>query len=168
MNNILPAGSFVVGEIVNCEAIANDGMAQGNTMDRYYFVQPPNNTAPSVSNVVISPTSPTETDTLTCTYIYNDPDMDPDASTIQWSVNGVAIAGATTDTLSSGYATADFVTCAVTAFDGTVSGNTGTMSILIMSSASSGGGGLPSVGVVGTIAAIAIGFIFTTRREDEE
>ena len=168
LNNILPAGSFVVGDIVHCEAIAHDGMAQGNTMNRYYFVQPPNNTAPSVSNVVISPTSPTETDTLTCTYIYNDPDMDPDASTIQWSVNGVAIAGATTDTLSSGYATADFVTCAVTAFDGTVSGNTGTMSILIMSSASSGGGGLPSVGVVGTIAAISAGFIFAIRREDDE
>ena len=168
LNNILPAGSFVVGDIVHCEAIAHDGMAQGNTMNRYYFVQPPNNTAPSVSNVVISPTSPTETDTLTCTYIYNDPDMDPDASTIQWSVNGVAIAGATTDTLSSGYATADFVTCAVTAFDGTVSGNTGTMSILIMSSASSGGGGLPSIGVVGTIAAISAGFIFAIRREDDE
>ena len=168
LNNILPAGSFVVGDIVHCEAIAHDGMAQGNTMNRYYFVQPPNNTAPSVSNVVISPTSPTETDTLTCSYIYNDPDMDPDASTIQWSVNGVAIAGATTDTLSSGYATADFVTCAVTAFDGTVSGNTGTMSILIMSSASSGGGGLPSIGVVGTIAAISAGFIFAIRREDDE
>jgi len=168
LNNILPAGSFVVGDIVHCEAIAHDGMAQGNTMNRYYFVQPANNTAPSVSNVVISPTSPTETDTLTCTYIYNDPDMDPDASTIQWSVNGVAIAGATTDTLSSGYATADFVTCAVTAFDGTVSGNTGTMSILIMSSGSSGGGGLPSIGVVGTIAAISAGFIFAIRREDEE
>ena len=168
LNNIIPAGSFVVGDIVHCEAIAHDGMAQGNTMNRYYFVQPPNNTAPSVSNVVISPTSPTETDTLTCSYIYNDPDMDPDASTIQWSVNGVAIAGATTDTLSSGYATADFVTCAVTAFDGTVSGNTGTMSILIMSSASSGGGGLPSIGVVGTIAAISAGFIFAIRREDDE
>jgi hypothetical protein len=168
LNNILPAGSFVVGDIVHCEAIAHDGMAQGNTMNRYYFVQPPNNTAPSVSNVLITPPSPVATDTLTCSYTYSDPDMDPDASLIQWSINGVAIAGATTDTLSSGYATADFVTCAVTAFDGTVSGNTGTMSILIMSSASSGGGGLPSVGVVGTIAAIAIGFIFTTRREDEE
>ena len=168
LNNILPAGSFVVGDIVHCEAIAHDGMAQGNTMNRYYFVQPPNNTAPSVSNVLITPPSPVATDTLTCSYTYSDPDMDPDASLIQWSINGVAIAGATTDTLSSGYATADFVTCAVTAFDGTVSGNTGTMSILIMSSASSGGGGLPSVGVIGTIAAIAIGFIFTTRREDEE
>ena len=35
-------------------------------------------------------------------------------------------------------------------------------------SGGSSGGGLPAIGVVGTIAAIAIGFIFTTRREDEE
>ena len=168
LNNIIPAGSFVVGDIVHCEAIAHDGMAQGNTMNRYYFVQPPNNTAPSVSNVIITPASPIETDTLTCSYTYSDPDMDPDASLIQWSINGVAVSGATTDTLSSGYATADFITCTVTAFDGTVNGNTGTMSILIMSSGSSSGGGLPAIGVVGTIAAIAIGFIFTTRREDEE
>ena len=35
------------------------------------------------------------------------------------------------------------------------------------SSGSSSGGGLPSIGVVGTIAAIAIGFIFTIRREEE-
>jgi hypothetical protein len=42
------------------------------------------------------------------------------------------------------------------------------MSILIMSSGSSGGGGLPSIGVVGTIAAISAGFIFAIRREDEE
>ncbi len=168
LNNIIPAGSFVVGDIVHCEAIAHDGMAQGNTMNRYYFVQPANNTAPSVSNVLITPPSPIETDTLTCSYTYSDPDMDPDASLIQWSINGVAVPGATTDTLSSGYATADFITCTVTAFDGTVNGNTGTMSILIMSSGSSSGGGLPAIGVVGTIAAIAIGFIFTTRREDEE
>ncbi len=169
LNNILPAGSFVVGDIVHCEAIAHDGMAQGNTMNRYYFVQPANNTAPSVSNIIITPPSPTEADTLTCAYTYSDPDMDPDASLIQWSINGVAVPGATTDTLSSGYTAADFITCTVTAFDGTVNGNTGTMTILIMSSASSGGGGgLPSVGVIGTIAAIAIGFIFTTRREDEE
>jgi hypothetical protein len=170
LNNILPAGIFVVGDTVHCEAIAHDGMAQGNTMNRYYFVLPANNTAPSVSNVIITPASPTETDTLTCTYTYSDPDMDPDASLIQWSVNGVAVSGATTNTLSSGYTTADFVTCTVTAFDGTVNGNTGTMTILIMSSGSSsgGGGGLPSIGVAGTIAAISAGFIFATRREDEE
>ena len=49
---------------------------------------------------------------------------------------------------------------------GTNNGSTGGGSS--SSGGSSSGGGLPSIGVVGTIAAIAIGFIFTTRREDEE
>ena len=46
--------------------------------------------------------------------------------------------------------------------------NNGSTSGGSSSSSGSSSGGLPSVGVIGTIAAIAIGFIFTTRREDEE
>ena len=82
-------------------------------------VIPANNTAPTVSAVTISPTSPEEGDTLTCSYIYNDPENDPDASLIQWSVNGVVIPTATTNSISTGFAAGDFVTCTVTASDGT-------------------------------------------------
>jgi hypothetical protein len=130
---------------------------------------PANNTPPQVSSVMISPSWATETDVLTCTYTYSDIDNDPDMSSIIWTVSGVPTTNVG-PTLSSGFVAGDFVTCVVSSFDGTDYGNVGSTTSLIMtnSSGSSSGGGLPSVGVVGTIAAIAIGFIFTTRREDEE
>ena len=53
------------------------------------------------------------------------------------------------------------------AFDGTDYGNVGSTTALIMTNSSgSSGNGIPSVGVVGTIAAISAGFIFATRREE--
>ena len=128
----------------------------------------PNNTAPQISSVLISPSSATENDVLTCTYTYYDLENDPDLSGITWTING---ASTTTvgPTLSSGYTTGDFVTCIVAAFDGTDYGNVGSTTALIMTNSSgSSGNGIPSVGVVGTIAAISAGFIFTIRREDEE
>ena len=50
--------------------------------------QPPQNQAPSVSNVIISPSFPTTTDMLTFSYTYSDPDGDPDESYWAWRRNG--------------------------------------------------------------------------------
>ena len=90
-------------------------------------------------------------------------------SGVTWTINGVSTT-TVGPVLSTGYTTGDFVTCVVAAYDGTDYGNIGSTTVLIMSnsSGSSSGGGLPSIGVAGTIAAISAGFIFATRREDEE
>ena len=160
----LPYGTVAVGDQLHCEAVAHDGFAAGNTLIRSYYVLPANNTAPSISAVTISPTSPQETDTLTCSYTYTDPDNDPDASILIWSINGVAT---TTQgsTLSSGYVAGDFVTCSVTAFDGSYAGNTGTGTVLVMTS---GGGSTPTIGVFGTLAVLSVAFILVSRKEVEE
>ena len=163
LNNILPAGVISLGDVVVCEAIAHDGFSQGNTVYRQYYVLPANNTAPTVSAVTISPTSPEEGDTLTCSYIYNDPENDPDASLIQWSVNGVVIPTATTNSISTGFAAGDFVTCTVTASDGTALGNTNTGTVLILTQGS--GGSVPSIGFFGTIVALGAGFVLFSRRK---
>ena len=161
---LLPAGTVSVGDQLSCEATAHDGFAAGNTLTRSYYVLPANNTAPSVSAITISPTSPEETDTLTCTYTYTDPENDPDASIVIWSINGVATTTQGT-TLSSGYSTADFVTCSVTAYDGSYAGNTGTGTVLIMSP---GGGSTPTIGVIGTLAVLSVAFILISRKELED
>ena len=161
---LLPAGTVSVGDQLSCEATAHDGFIAGNTLTRSYYVLPANNTAPSVSAITISPTSPEETDTLTCTYTYTDPENDPDASIVIWSINGVATTTQGT-TLSSGYSTADFVTCSVTAYDGSYAGNTGTGTVLIMSP---GGGSTPTIGVIGTLAVLSVAFILISRKELED
>ena len=163
LNNVLPAGITSLGDDVVCEAIAHDGISQGNTVLRWFAVIPANNSAPTVSAVTISPTSPEEGDTITCSYTYNDPENDPDASLIQWSINSVAIPTATTNSISTGFAAGDFVTCTVTANDGTVSGNTNTGTVLILTEGS--GGSVPSIGLFGTIVALGAGFVLFSRRK---
>jgi len=129
------------------------------------------NTAPQISSVVIAPSSPLETDVLTCTYTYTDAENDPDSSSVTWMINGVP---ATTSgpTLSTGYVTGDNVICAVFAYDGIDYGNVQTTSVIITSnstgSGSSSGSGLPAIGAVGTLAAIGAGFFAILRREDDE
>jgi hypothetical protein len=126
------------------------------------------NTPPEVTSVVISPSSPLDTDILVCSYVFSDVDNDPDNSLIAWTVNGVA-APSTSAILDSGYSDGDFVTCAVLAHDGTDNGNIGTSTVLVDSNTSGGSsGGLPSIGVIGTLAAIAVSFVAVIRREKEE
>ena len=126
------------------------------------------NTAPQISSVVISPSSPLETDVLTCSYVFTDADNDPDESIFVWTVNGATVTSVSS-VLTSGYVADDFVTCAVLAYDGMDYGNMGTSTVLIMANSTGGssntsGGTLPSVGVFGTLATIGLSFIAVVRR----
>ena len=76
---------------VDVAGLAANG-ASGNNGDSWntatYNIpeQPPQNQAPTVSNLIISPSSPTTTDSLLLTYTYSDPDGDPESgTTIRWS-----------------------------------------------------------------------------------
>jgi len=83
---------------------------------------------------------------------------------IVWSINGVATTTQGTS-LDSGYVAGDFVTCSVTAFDGTSTGNTGTGTVLVMTT---GGGSTPTIGVLGTLAVLSVAFVLVSRKEIEE
>ncbi|MFH1631131.1 MAG: Ig-like domain-containing protein, partial [Candidatus Aenigmatarchaeota archaeon] len=51
---------------------------------------PPSNTKPVATGVVISPSSPTKNNPLTCNYVYSDADSDPELGTqFTWIKNGV-------------------------------------------------------------------------------
>ena len=80
----------VVGNAVN--------MNYGNTGDAWNTAsfsvpeQPPQNQAPSVTNLVIDPSNPTTTDTLSLTYTYSDSDGDSESgTTIRWSRNSSVV-----------------------------------------------------------------------------
>ena len=131
----------------------------------------PVNTAPTISNVSITPLLPEDGDTLTCTYTASDAENDPLSATVVWSVNGTVIQAGST-TLSNGFGVGDVVNCVVTVNDGSVSSSPMTASTVILPAGTNDvideaneGGLLPSVGTIGTLVAIAFG-VGLTRRQD--
>ena len=87
----------------------------------------------AVDTITISPDPAVVGDTLTCTWNFTDDEGDPDASTLEWTVDGVVVG--TSTTLSGGFAGGETVTCTVTASDGTDIGNQDSSSITISNTA---------------------------------
>lgn len=127
------------------------------------------NTPPVIAGVTISPTMPQSDDNLTCMYTTFDAEGDTVTTTVVWKVNGNTIASGT-DTISSGYAVGDEVQCVVSGSDGQAPGNTDSDTVTILPTVSDiddgTGNGLPALGSVGTLLAIAIG-VGLTRRDHE-
>jgi hypothetical protein len=126
------------------------------------------NTAPRVSSVSISPVLTTADDTLTCAYTITDLDGDITTATVTWSVNGnIILTGS--DSLTGGFAVGDDVVCSVTANDGqqpSTAASASTVILPVPNVDSEDGEGLPALGTIGTMAAIAAG-VFASRRKDE-
>ena len=127
------------------------------------------NSPPVVSNVSISPVVTTVDDTLTCNYDIFDANGDSTVVTVTWSVNGnVILTGS--DSISDGFGVGDDVSCAVSATDGQQPSSSVSGSTVILpspdSDSSDDEGLLPSLGTIGTMAAIAAG-VFASRRKDE-
>ena len=117
----LSSSYFGKGDDVFCTVTPTDNLSTGSPVDSNVVTIA--NTAPEATGVGISPSNPTATDDLTCTWVFFDVDADTDQSTVVWSINGQAAGTGTT--LSAGsYVGDDAVTCTVTPFDGTDSGAT--------------------------------------------
>ena len=130
---------FVGGDTVTCTVVAIDGVGDtGNTDTASITI---NNTAPTIGNVTISPSNPYTDDELTCTrYTYNDVDGDNDASGVMWVASATQGGSGTTigvgTTLSASMFKRDeWISCVVTASDGSVNGNAGTDEVFIQNSA---------------------------------
>jgi parallel beta-helix repeat protein len=77
------------GDVWICEVIPHDGVDEGNATRPDMNVSI-GNTKPSVSNAIITPSSPTADSDLDADYDYSDPDNDPESgSTISWFRNDV-------------------------------------------------------------------------------
>jgi hypothetical protein len=102
------------GSLYRVVATPNDGAADGPTGEAELEVS---NSVPSITSVTISPSSPTVTDTLTCSYSgYSDADGDADASTYEWTVEGTTVG--TSSTLAGVFIAGNIVACTVTPDDG--------------------------------------------------
>ncbi len=108
------SSGYSKGDTVVCTVTPYDGDEVGAAVGDSVVLL---NTAPTLSTVSVSPTSPAVNDTLTCSYGgFSDDDGDADQSTYSWTVGGTEVG--TSSTLSSGFSKGDAVTCTVTPFDG--------------------------------------------------
>ena len=123
------AAGFVKGDTVTCTVTPFDGLTTGAAVSASLVV---GNQAPAVSGVSVRSTTDEDqdsnhatavaSDSLTCGYTYTDSDGDADNSTVEWMVNGSPVTGGLT--LAGAFAKGDVVSCAVTANDGALVGNT--------------------------------------------
>ncbi|MDC3298079.1 hypothetical protein OAU99_01745 [Candidatus Poseidoniaceae archaeon] len=152
------------------ETADSDGDGVGDNSDAF-----PNNNAPVVSNVNISPEEALQNDELTCNYDVYDADGDTLVVNITWLVNGdvAGVEGWVPGPNFSGkFNFEDEVECSVTVSDGQQTSNAVNDSITILPESSfesndddSESGPLPSIGFIGTLAAIAVSFVAVIRRD---
>ena len=112
---ILPASATTVGEYWTARVTPNDGHIDGLHTEVSFVVQ---NTAPSISNVVISPNPVFTGSALTCSANATDPEDGVLQPLYDWSVNGAPVGVGATWTVSSTQATVgDSIVCTATAQD---------------------------------------------------
>ncbi|HJM67223.1 MAG TPA: choice-of-anchor V domain-containing protein [Candidatus Thalassarchaeaceae archaeon] len=128
------SGTGTVSFSVVGNAVNNDYAASGDAWNTATFTvpeQPPQNQAPSVTNLVISPSNPTAVDPLSLTYTYSDSDGDPESgTTIRWSRDSsvVSTLDDATSVSSSFLSKGQMWTVTVTPSDGTDMGSSVTSS----------------------------------------
>ena len=124
------SSGFSGGDTVTCTATPNDGVDAGAPVSASVTVE---NSLPTVTDVTISPDPAYATDSLGCSYTFNDADGDGDASSMEWFINGVS--AGTGSTLMSGFVRGDEVECTVTPNDGIASGTPDSGSVTISNTA---------------------------------
>jgi alpha-tubulin suppressor-like RCC1 family protein len=115
------------GDSVYCQITPSDADDSGSSVLSNTVVII--NSAPTISNISLSPTSPDADDEIHCMYDFTDIDQDTDSSLIEWEVNGVVMN--TGNPLSASVVQGDGIECSVTANDGSLDGNTLQLSAVI-------------------------------------
>jgi hypothetical protein len=115
------AANHATGDEVTCAVTPWDGETSGHQGSATIALE---NGVPSVSNVEVSPSSPTPDQSLACSWDAYDPDGQDDAFyEVVWRVGSTELG--TGHTLApGGYDAFDYVVCAVTAMDADATGNT--------------------------------------------
>lgn len=120
--DILSAGSTAKGETWKCVVTPRDDeLSYGNSAEQSVTIL---NTAPSITNATISPTTAYTGSTITATPSgWNDIDGDTAGYTYKWFKNGTEISGQTNATLSGAYFDKrDNISVGITPFDGEANG----------------------------------------------
>ena len=122
INGVLTGNSSTLtaptgGSQVSCTVNANDGQVDGNSMISTIITI--SNTVPVITGIYITPASANAGETLFCFYTLNDPDSDPDHTSLRWYVDGSVAENGTSMTAP---ASGSEVICQATPDDGIVIG----------------------------------------------
>ncbi len=119
------SSGFAKGNTVRCTVTPNDGTVSGAAdYDTVGIL----NSAPSVSSVTVSPSSPVYGSTLTAGYSTSDPDGDSVSVSTAWLVNGTQVSTASSIAVASYAVKGDSVAVRLTPTDGAASGSAVTSS----------------------------------------
>jgi len=133
-SDTVPASATVRGETWAVTVTPTDGLGSGTPGTDSVVI---GNSAPSVASATISPTSPTEADTLTCVAgATADNDGDTVSLSYTWTVSGVTASSTSSTLAATSFVKGDAVTCTITPNDGTVNGASVTSSaVTVLNSA---------------------------------
>lgn len=126
----LPATATTRGQTWTVEVVATDGLGSGPVGSASVVVE---NTPPELSSVVVSPSSPVTTSTLTAVASATDADDDVVGFSYSWRVDGV-FAGSGITLSGSAFEKGDRVDLEVVPRDGTDDGATGSAAVTIENS----------------------------------
>jgi hypothetical protein len=127
----LTGASFAHGDSVYCTITPKDsGTAGTPAQSNAITIQ---DSAPTLSAVVLSPASPVKASTLTCTPSgFFDADNDTPVYSYAWKVDNAAVSGQTGSTLSGAFSKGQSVVCVVTPGDGTTFGSPVTSNAVVV------------------------------------
>ena len=115
-NSTLDTTGFSMGDIITVIGTPNDGLDDGTSSESIAITL---NTSPSIDNLVIIPTNPTNQDTLSVSFTTFDADGQNVTLSYQWIKNGSNINGQTSASLDpSFFVTNDFIMVTCTPNDG--------------------------------------------------
>jgi hypothetical protein len=117
------SGVFESGDSVTCYVTPSDSYSTGTAVASNTVVI--DNSAPVLEDVTLTPGTPYEDDTLTCTPgVATDEDGDAISYSYRWYVNSLSVAGETSSTLTgTAFNRDDTVFCRVTPSDGVSDGD---------------------------------------------
>ncbi len=116
-------GGFVRGDVVEVVVTPWDGEDSGTPITSSALTI--DNAVPTVDSVSLTPTSATETSTLTCASVgADDADGDGVNEAMAWIVNGVTLSASTSTLTGSDFSKGDSVVCTITPDDGIDVGST--------------------------------------------
>ena len=119
-SSILPASATSKGELWAVEVIPSDGIHDGPAGTHSFTIL---NSAPLLSQVLLTPASPSKQDTLQCEYAGEyDADGDSLSFSYSWTNNGTLLPVTTAELDAQYFSKGDSLSCSVTVFDGSTNG----------------------------------------------